>query len=763
MERSRWIRLAAFAAPALALALAAKAAPPLDLKRDVPLSQAVYDRRGTLLRLKLAADEKYRLWRPLADFSPALVEATLLQEDRYFRSHPGVNPFSLIRAAWRTYVLKGRRVGGSTVTMQTARLRWRIDSSSPAGKLLQIARAFELELRCTKDEILEAYLNLAPYGGNIEGAAAASLVYFGKDVSKLTGPEAATLAVIPQNPVRRGRSESAALEEARRRLFERWLKRHPEDAAQRLAFAGGAPEARELPFSAPHFSGRPSADGSIVRTTLDLPLQRLVELNLEDYIKRRRHRGLSNAAALLVDRRTMEVLASVGSAGFFNAAIEGQVDGTRAKRSPGSALKPFIYALALDQGLIHPLTLLKDTPGGWRGFNPENFDRDFMGPVKARDALILSRNVPAVHLASELKPSFHAFLKEAGIAGLRDEEHYGLSLVLGSAEVTMEELVRLYAALGNGGLLRPLRARLEEPPAPGKRLLSAEAAELVLDILKDAPRPGQAFHGAWTRDDLPVHWKTGTSYGHRDAWSVGLFGPYALAVWIGRFDGAGNPAFVGLDAAAPLFFQIVDAVKAREKDLAAPAPPPIELARVPVCSLSGRLPGPHCRRTLKTLFIPGRSPIASCDIHRELLVDRTGRRACRPGPGVRPQVHEVWPSDLLKVFQQAGIPRRSPPPDNPDCVLSQKDGHGLAPVIVTPQAGVSYNVRSAGAADPIAFSAVTDGDARELFWYVNERFVGKSPRGEPLFWAPSPGRWIVRAVDDRGRSDARPIVVSVVE
>lgn len=525
----------------------------------------------------------------------------------------------------------------------------------------------------------------------------------------------------------------------------------------------------ELPFLAPHFVGRAlraSPSGSSVRSSLDLSMQRLLERHVRQYVERRREVGIRNAVALLVDWRSLEVRAAVGSADFFDASIDGQVDGTRAKRSPGSALKPFIYGLAFDQGLVHPRTMLKDAPGGYRGYAPENFDGEFSGPVAAADALVRSRNIPAVALTQRLAaPGLYGLLRQAGVTGLRSEEHYGLSLALGSAEVSMVELVELYAMLANGGVLRPVRVDVDAPRDEGVRLLSAEASFLVMDALSRAPRPSQSFRAEWARDTVPVAWKTGTSAGFRDAWSVGVVGPYVVAVWVGNFDGQANPAFVGQTAAAPLMFEVVDSVRSKDADVrrVSLAPPP-GVSRVHVCALSGGIPGPHCHRKVSTWFMPGTSPIRACDVHREVWVDtRTGLRSCAPGPSTRAEVYEFWPSDLLRLFKKAGLPRRVPPPEDSSCGLEQGASEGIPPQITTPEDGVDYNLRaSASAPQTVPLAAVTDADVRRVFWFVDEQLVGTAPRGEPLHWNARPGTYVVRAVDDRGRSDARTLRVLLV-
>jgi penicillin-binding protein 1C len=772
--------------------------PAAPLSERVAHSVAVYDRRGQLLRLTLAADERYRLWLPLDELASALVEATLLYEDRHFRHHPGFNPVSLARAAVATYLHRGPRVGGSTVSMQVARRLYGVHSRNLGGKLRQLGWALWLELRYSKRALLEAYLNLAPYGLNIEGAGAASWLYFHKAPGRLEPDEALTLAVIPKSPVRRAPIGSTrppgtapyavtngALLRARRALFARWSAGREDGSSVALAMDQPLQvyPLAEVPFEAPHFVQSVLAESNAVAerrlfTSLDLRLQHIVERHLRSYVARVRERGVTNAAALLVDTRTNGIRAAVGSADFWSRAIDGQVDGTRAPRSPGSTLKPFVYALALEQGVVHPRSMLKDLPTSFGGFTPDNFDGRFVGPISARDALNRSRNLPAVALAARLEhPSLYDFLRTAGVR-LRPESHYGLSLVLGSAEVTMEELVQLYSALGHHGLLRPLgrlreaeRSRTGGGDETGLRVLGEAAAFLTVDMLADNPRPGR-FYGE--RSSLshgepgPVAWKTGTSYGFRDAWTVGLFGPYALAVWLGNFSGAGNPALVGVQLAAPLFFEIVDSLVAQ--GLAQPPlarKPPPTVAKVAVCAVSGSLPTDACPLRRDTWFIPGVSPIEPCTIHRQVVIDSaTGRRTCPPFHGpTHTEVYEFWPSELARLFTLAGLPRRGPPAADGHCDPRQEVERGFPPAITSPVRGLTYTVRSCatGASDRqgIALQANADADASSLYWFVDDRWVGTVATTLPLLWQPTHGgRFVVRVVDDRGRADTRVVWVA---
>lgn len=737
--------------------------PKAPLLEAQPWSRAVYASGGELLRLSLAADQQYRLRAPLASLSKSYVEAVLLYEDSGFYWHPGVNPYALLRSSYAS-AFGQRRQGGSTITMQLARRLYHIDSRTFPGKLRQIFAALWLETRYSKVEILEAYLNLTPFGGNIEGAGAASLIYFRKTAAALNLPESIALAVIPQNPRQRLASgaENAALRQARARLWHNWLKRHPGDqrlaADQQLALQTSARSA--LPFEAPHavdmlLRAPPNPPASEIRSTLDLRLQHLLERVIVEYLRTLRKSGVANAGALLLDAQTMQVKAMAGSADYFNAEIEGQVNGAAAKRSPGSTLKPFIYALALDQGILHPMTILKDAPTAFGAFSPENFDGRFAGPISAQDALIRSRNIPAVTVAAKLgKPDLYDFLKMAGVSRMQSPEHYGLALVLGGGEVSMEELAQLYAVLANGGIWHPL-GYVSGDDDKGTRLLSEESAFITLDMLRQNIRPDTLAPAR-----PPVAWKTGTSWSFRDAWTAGVFGRYVLVVWLGNFDGRSNPALVGIEAAAPLFLRIVDALRAEHLDpgeVARRQPP--DLRKVEVCATSGDLPDELCRVRASTWFIAGKSPIKRSKLHRTVWVDRqTGKSSCLPSPNAEPKVVESWPSDIQQVFTKAGLPRRAVA--EAGCDNSNQESGG--PKIATPLRGVSYTVR-ASRPEPLMLRADADGEVKTLFWFVGDELVGRSKPGETLTWKPAaPRSYLVRVVDDGGRADSRELNVEFV-
>jgi len=730
--------------------------PPL-LPPYTTYSRAVYDDHHQLLRLTLSEDSQYRLFIPLSRLPHSFVEATLLQEDQYFYWHIGVNPVSLTKAFLHTYILGPRRIGASTITMQVARMRYGIHSKKFTGKLWQIMRALQIEMHYSKNEILQAYFNLAPYGNNIEGVGAASLIYFDKPAQQLTLSQSLTLVVIPQNPNKHIHD--------RDHLFKRWLKQHPNDNHQipLMALPLAMRSLQAMPYHAPHFVNDVLQDRAIkqneVNTTLDMRLQQLIERVTKQYVARKKNLGVNNAAVLLVDTRDMGVKAMLGSVNFFDKKIGGQINGTKVKRSPGSTLKPFIYALALQQGLIHPATILKDVPHSFGSYNPENVDHDFMGPLSAKDALVLSRNIPAIYLAEQLHhPSLYDLLQSANIQHLKSEYYYGLALVLGGAELSMQELVSLYAMLVNDGWWQPLRFDDDTENHLHQRLLSGEAAFLVRDMLSDTTSSGT----------MPVAWKTGTSSGYRDAWAIGMIGQYVLAVWIGNFDNQGNPVFIGKKTAAPLLFEIIHALSVNigHVDMKYQLPHHINLTKVDICKSSGMLPNKHCPFTEKVWFIPGVSPIQSDTIYREVAINpKTGLRACHfsyPIDGaIQFKVYEFWSSDLLKIFKRAGIPRLTPPPYDADCAVS-KVGQGFSPQIISPETKVNYITRLTSLHETlIPLQAVVDADVKHVYWFLNESFLGKTTSDEVFMWHAKPGKQVIRVVDDYGRSDAREVVVSV--
>lgn len=520
---------------------------------NLEYSHVVLDREGRLLRAYATSDGRWRLPATEQDVDPRYLKMLFAYEDKRFREHHGVDPFSLGRAAIQ-FVANGHIVsGGSTITMQLARLLEPREHRSLGAKLRQIVRAFELERSLSKDEILALYLTLAPYGGNLEGVRAAALAYFGKEPRKLSLAEAALLVALPQSPeLRRPDRFPTAARAARDRVLDRVAAAGvvPLDEIARAKSQPIPRERKQLPMLAPHAADQVvmiERDRHVHRLTIDRPLQK----NLQE-LARERASAMGpdvSVAIVAVDNATGEVRARVASADYFDLRRLGQVDMTQALRSPGSTLKPFIYGLGFEDGLIHPETLIDDRPTRYGSYTPENFDLTFQGTVTVRRALQMSLNVPAIAVLGKVGVSrLSARLSQTGAAlVLPKGEAPGLAMGLGGVGIRLSDLVMLYAGLARLGAALPLTEREGVDQPNSRRLLDPVAAWYVGNILLGAPPPDNAPHGR-------IAFKTGTSYGYRDAWAVGFDGRMTIGVWVGRPDGAPVPGLVGRSHAAPILF-----------------------------------------------------------------------------------------------------------------------------------------------------------------------------------------------------------------
>lgn len=570
----------------LALAFLLDRLMPLPLPAATDGSTVVLARDGTPLRAFPDRDGVWRYPAKPEDVSPLYVQALLAYEDRWFYKHPGVNLYAIARALWQWVVHRRLLSGGSTLTMQVARI---LDGTphNVSGKLRQILRALQLEAHLSKKEILTLYLDRAPFGGTIEGVEAASWAYLGKPALRLSRAEAALLAVLPQAPSRlRPDRNAQAARVARDKVLNRmaalgvWTRAEVHDAE----IESVAARSLQSPLSAALLAERlheQKPQARRITTTIDAELQRALEARVTAYLAHLPDR--TSAALLVVDNATLEARAYVGSAAFADEQRLGHVDMVRAWRSPGSTLKPFLYGLALDDGLIDSESLLIDAPQSFGTYRPGNFDMVYNGPIGAAEALRLSLNVPAVDLIDRIGPTrFVARLANAGLTvRLPRGVDPNLSVILGGAGVRMEDLAGAYTALNRGGVAGRVRYRVNDPTTD-RRVLSDGAAWIVRDILEANPRPGYS-PGTFDSGTRPrVAWKTGTSYGFRDAWALGATRRYTVAVWIGRPDGTPLPGQYGAVTALPLMFQVVDSLP-RSAISAVPEPPPSTVTQADVC------------------------------------------------------------------------------------------------------------------------------------------------------------------------------------
>lgn len=746
-----------------------------------PAASLVQDRHGETLRAFLPLDGRWRFPVRLDDVAPEMQRVLVASEDRFFRLHPGVNPFAILRSAWIN-MRAGRVVcGGSTIQMQLARLAWPRERTLKA-KFVEAFRALQLGRLYSKDQLLELYLNMAPFGGNIVGIGAAARFYCGKDPARLSLGEAALLTVLPRAP--RGYDpveHPEAAKGARDRLLDVLARRGVvsyEEAEEAKAQELPA-RMRTMPLQAPHLArelqerfGRPgSAETIVIKSTVDGRAQRLVQAIVRGRMPRLREQGLENAAVVVLEHKTREVRALVGAPWFFDEAHHGQIDATRIKRSPGSTLKPFLYALAMEEGRIAPETWLLDVPTDFAGYVARNYDDQYRGRVSVREALTESLNAPAVRLLARVGVApFLDLLRRAGLRTLdKPASYYGLPLILGGGEVHLLDLVNAYAMLAQGGLMLPVRDVLEarqgeevifssKPGAP-VRLLSAEACHLLGSMLSQVRRSDLPQAWNLARDVPAVAWKTGTSYGHRDAWAVGYSGTYAIGVWVGNVDGRPELGISGSRHAGPLLFELFRALEPKGSRLPEPEIP--HLDEVEVCAASRQLATPLCEERMRIEVIAGVTRIPRDQMHRRIFVDaETGERLegdCLTQRPSKAAVARIEPPELTAWRRSRGMVDADAlgglPPLSPLCAEIPSTG---APKIVSPSSRTPYLVRSGVPREfqRVALSAQTGADAARLYWYQDGELVASGGPGEKLFLGLDPGVHRLVLLDGLGRQDS---------
>ncbi len=739
---------------------------PLPLPGD-DLARVVLAEDGTPLWRFADADGVWRYPVRLDEVSPYYLDALLTYEDRWFYRHPGINPLAVARAAWQN--LSGGRVlsGGSTLSMQVARL---LDPHPRtfAGKLRQVWRTAQLEWHLSKDEILTLYLDRAPFGGTLQGVAAASWSYLGKPPAQLTRAEAALLAVLPQapsrlRPDRHPQRAQAARDKVLQRLrqFDVWPAQAVDEALQEPVLL--AP--REQPQLAPLLARRLNRPGSppLIRSTLDAALQR----RLEDFLLgwRARLPERTSAALLVVEHQNMAVRAYLGSVDLGDRARFGHVDMVAAQRSPGSTLKPFLYGMALDAGLIHSESLLQDVPRRYGDYRPGNFASGFSGPVSASAALSASLNLPAVQLLEAYGPKrFAGELRNVGVPlALPALAEPNLALILGGAGSRLDELVGGYSAFARGGEVARLRFQPDDPLVE-RRLLSPGAAWIVRRILAGQARPDRD-PGADLVQRPGLAWKTGTSYGFRDAWAIGVGPRYLIGVWIGRPDGTPVPGQFGLASAAPLLLQVHDILVNRDAQRGQPLPGEPQPASVGVAAICWPLGqplakgDPNCRRqrfawtlddTTPPTLAAGDQPLG-LGLLQNVWVNPAGRRVDADCPGARAQPVALWPAPLEPWLARRERRAARLPAIDPNCPPKLPDAApGLS--IVGVREGDQLR-RPATSNEPLRLRLGALGGAGRRWWFLDGEPLGESQGEETL--SPTftrTGRHQLSVLDESGQT-----------
>ena len=754
----------------LLLVLALDLAFPLPQPAATAPTLTVLAADGTLLRSWASDDGAQRQPTTPEAVSPRYLAALLHYEDRWFRWHPGVNPVALARAAWQ-WARHGRIVsGGSTLTMQVARL---VDDKAAGrtvpAKLRQIARALQLELHCSKHEILTLYLNLAPMGGPLEGVETASRAYLGKGAAELSLAEAALLVALPQSPTRlRPDRAVQAAQAARDKVLTRmqtlgvWPATEVADAKLERVFAPPLRARWLAPLAAERLrqqARRAGSNPAVIPTTLDAGLQARLEQLLTDRLNTLP--DANSMAALVVDNRTLAVRGYAGSADFTDARRGAHVDMVRAYRSPGSTLKPFLYAMALDEGLIHSESLLIDAPQNFGGYAPGNFQADFSGPVSVAEALQRSLNVPAVDLLDRLGPErFAGRLRNAGLR-LRMPANAApnLSLILGSGSTSLEELVGAYTALARGGLAGRPRLTPREPVRE-TRLMSEGAAFIVREILENGGRPGNPFREGSQR----VAWKTGTSFGFRDAWALGVTDRYTFGVWIGRPDGTPNPGHFGANSAAPLLRDLAAALgpeglSSQARQQLGPRHQPASVSAQAICwplgTAEAATPPGHClqRRTAWTL--DGAVPPTLPDrLQPTSLVEAAwtqgGRRVtpdCAPDASRAETVR--WPTLLGPFLDAARLDPIARLPWAPGCAPHAPSAQALRIVGLEP----GTVLRPTPGRQDVTLRLQAIGAQQGMSWLLDGQLAGSSEQAGAVLALTlrQAGPHALTALDGRGR------------
>jgi len=726
------------------------------LRADVEYSQIITARNGTVLHAFLTKDEKWRMMTEQNEISDKLKRTIIYKEDKYFYFHFGINPIAIVRAAFNNIFHLRRTSGASTISMQVIRMLYPKERSY-FNKVGEMFRAVQLEMKFSKPEILRLYLNLIPYGSNIEGVKSASILYFGRMPDKLSLAQITALSVIPNKPssLKLGRNNDAIVQ-----FRNKWLNRMLKD---KLFPEGEISDALreplvatriEAPKLAPHLANRLHMQFPgipVLKTELDPLMQQKVQAITYNYSKRLASHGIENAAVLVVNNKTHAVEAYVGSQDFFDADHAGQVDGVTAIRSPGSTLKPLVYALAFDNGLLTPKSVLTDVPVNFDGYAPENFNGKYNGEVTVENALSYSLNVPAVKTLHLLGlPLFIDKLKQADFEQTGHQENkLGLSLILGGCGVKLEELAGLFCSFANEGKFSRIHFLKDDTASVSTQLVSGESAYMIAEILSSISRPDLPNNFESSIRIPKIAWKTGTSYGRRDAWSIGYNPNYTIAVWVGNFSGEGVPELSGADRATPLLFGLFNSIEYNGGS--AWFTPPAGLEMRLVCSQSGKLPDEFCDHTIIDEFIPKVSSIERCSHLKKVYLSADEKYAyctsCMPATGYKEKYFPNLAPELIAFYESQHIGYKKIPPHNPGCTRVFAD---QAPKIISPVNNKEYIIEKNDG--QLMLDCNTEGAVGIVYWYVNDRLYKSCPASEKVFFTPKEGEIKISCSDDKGRN-----------
>lgn len=729
------------------------------LPDKVEYSTIVTDSKGDIINAYLTSDQKWRMKTELDEISPLLQKTIINKEDRHFYNHPGVNFFAVVRASFSNLFHMRRISGASTITMQVAKML-EPGKRNIWSKIREMFRAFQLELKYSKKEILQLYLNLVPYGSNIEGVKAASWLYFNKNPDHLSLAEITALSIIPNKPgvMVPGKNNDFIVKE-RNRWLERFAERKVftqkeiEDALSEPLDA----KRNTVPHYIPHLSYKLKkqtgiTSSPVIKTNIILNTQLKTEKLVEDYVRTQRLKNIKNAAVVIIDNKTHKVITYVGSSGFMDTTDGGQVNGANAVRQPGSTLKPLLYALCFEEGLLTPKTVMTDVAVNYEGYAPENYDNKFNGYVTVEYALEHSLNIPAVK-------GLHMFGHEKMIQKLsscnfrqiqKDRRKLGLSLILGGCGTTLEELTGLFSSFANDGVYIAPSFTQNDTIQRGTRLISPAADYMITEILSKINRPDFPLNWTATEHMPKIAWKTGTSYGRKDAWSIGYNKNYTVGVWVGNFSGQGAADLSGANTATPLLFRIFNTIDYDSDEAWFKQPDDCDIRMV--CSETGLLPSDHCTNLVTDYFIPLISSTKVCDNRQEIMISPDEKisycKSCAPANGYKKKWYKVIEPEMQAWYDENRIAYVKIPPHNPDCEVIFK---GAAPVINSPVNGTEYIINKKDP-EPLQLISKTSNDVSKVYWYINNKFYKSCNAGEKQFFVPQEGPVKISCTDDKGRN-----------
>ncbi len=720
-------------------------------------STVVVDKNGRRLRVFLNSNEQWCFPPDTSQLPEKLVISAMAYEDKRFYRHFGVDFLAIIRAVRQNFS-EGRIISGaSTITMQVAR----IANPKPRtvfNKIVEIFHSLKLESRYSKEDILRLYFDHAPYGSNIQGYRAACLRYWGVEPRQITWGESATLAVLPNSPgLINPDVDSGVLREKRDNLLRKLHNQgYIDDETLELSLLEPIP-AGQIPFdfAAPHLARRLDTKfrGRIVRTTIDRIIQREIEILASDHAEWLQSLGIKNVAVLVAETGTGQVVAYVGSQDFQDDNRQGKVDGVIAPRSTGSLLKPFLYALAMDGAIIIPESKIKDIPTYYGSFAPNNADMSFSGLVTSREALVKSLNVPAVRLLYTYgMPDFYDFLKRAGMSNLfRRADEYGLPIILGGCEGCLWDLVSMFRALGCGGVFSGLTAIEGDSLTSGDSLISPEACWAVLDILKEVNRPGAEYYWHQYSGQRPLAWKTGTSYGHRDGWAIGVSPQWTIGIWVGNFTGEGSPNLIGAQSAGSLLFKVFNMLEI-DRDHAW-FDKPDSLIELHICAETGYIAKDECE-FIDTVYTPPNAiMLRKCPYHRTLFLNEDERfqvcSRCWETGHVKMVAQLVYPPEVTQYMKEMGHSFVSLPPHNPECP-TLSIGNPIQIIYPTPGARLLIPRGVEGKYQKIIAKGAYSVSKGGLSWYLDGRFIGVTFDKHQIPLELGAGNHLLSAMDEEG-------------